>query len=68
MLDKMSKQNISTYDLKSERTLRNQRESRKNLNNAISSGGFMNQEELTAMVNREAQRQPLGSKTLPIDD
>ena len=61
MLHKMSKQNISTMDLQSERTLKNQRESRKNLNNAISSGSFMNQEEIKGIICHDSSRQVLAT-------
>ena len=49
MLKKLSQKQISTSDLKSERTLTNYRQSKKHLNTVNSSGSFINEEVYSLM-------------------
>ena len=55
VMKKLSKQQISTSDLKSERTLSNYRKSKKHLPTVNSSGSFVN-EDVYSMVNADMNK------------
>ena len=55
MLKKLTSNDISTSDLKSERTLTNQRMSKKGLETVNSSGELINADVYSAMVQQDVQ-------------